>query len=153
MYLIFNYLNEDHRLKFFKSISRRSLVMQESWPRCWAKSSTTWKIAVRQVSSKPWMVRFSRIWEASNSSNTRQTSSITASSFANRSVLTIGPRSANSLSRSRLSSAPPIPCTIHCRRLPQRWSKILPALLLCWLGRHQTSSSLSSRQGTGGLWA
>src|SRR5438093_8899106 len=56
----------------------------------------------------------------------------------------IGPRSENSLSRSRVSGVPPSPEVIHCRTLPHRCRTILPAEFEASFGRHQISSSLSS---------
>jgi len=55
----------------------------------------------------------------------------------------MGPRSANSLSRSRSSGAPPSPEMIHWRTFPLKCSTRLPTLFEASFGLHQMSSSES----------
>src|SRR6266853_5333379 len=66
----------------------------------------------------------------------------------------MGPRSANSRSRSRLSCAFPNPETIHWRTFPERWSTRLPALLEAAFGLHQISfsDSILRHRMRRGIW-
>src|SRR5262245_48393593 len=89
------------------------------------------------------MRRASRSWRAVCRASTALASSTTASNLRNNSSLGIGPRSANSAGRSRLSAAPPNPATIHWRTVPQRCRIRLPMLLSEGRERHHTCSSLN----------
>src|SRR5262249_51540863 len=100
-------------------------------------------IAASPVTSKPWMRRDSRSWRAVSLPSTSFASPITVSSLRSKSAFGIGPRSANSAGRSRLSAAPPSPATIHCRTLSHRCRIRLPMLLSEGRERHHTCSSVN----------